>query len=827
MRTLCIIACVFCISGTWAQPYVNDSLTGFNTTQVVSDAHLQNYFGDELKVYLQNKQREFINNKYQLNKTAPHPSYYSKYSSGFINNLPCLDEGFENQPLGVMSFSTPGWNATQGSFVASGTCGSATTAYNPNSTAVVVHTTPVTDANFPSGVPNSPLGGAKVVSLNKIGGTRAKLTTTFPVTSTNWAYQYAFMAYLVGGGHLCCDEGFVMFRFYDCNNNLISATSRTYVTNSSCPFSPTTGWTAGAGTLYTPTWISVVENLSPYIGTCVSLEITASACNGGSHSCYCYFDSQCSDNAILANGTFFANNSYTSCSSTANLSAAGGFNSYSWDGPPGSGITANTSSVITAATTGVYTLSAVTGTSALTQTFNLVVNPSPATISIAGSSTLCSGSSVTLQAIGNNFSGYTWNGTAGGATLAISPMVTSTYSLSAISSSGCVSSAVKTVTVFTSPALSIIGGNSGICAGAPLSLFASAGAVTTYSWNNGLTTPSITVSPSTTTSYTVWVTDGAGCMNSATKMVTILPQPQVTLQASSPSVCAGQPLTLVAMGSGNTAYNWSTGATAASISFSPANSAMYSVTVTSSSGCTAQASTSVIVHPTPQIQILSSNPDLCKGESISLMIIGSNIGSILWSTAQTTQSISISPLFSSVYTATVTSGQGCSAADVKSVTVHDLPQISISSIKTDICKGEFLQLMANATEPLSYSWTTGATGSMVVVQPTVTTSYTVTGVNSNGCKNAAYATIGIQNCSGIVDNRESQQELVAYPNPSSDMFTIRSNKRLNGILINTIGEVIAEVRLNETNHYSQTFSGLAKGIYFVSSMNGTLKVIVK
>jgi hypothetical protein len=44
----------------------------------------------------------------------------------------------------------------------------------------------------------------------------------------------------------------------------------------------------------------------------------------------------------------------------------------------------------------------------------------------------------------------------------------------------------------------------------------------TYMWNTGATTQTITVSPTTTTSYTVTVTDAAGCTKTANKIITVM-----------------------------------------------------------------------------------------------------------------------------------------------------------------------------------------------------------------------------------------------------------------------------------------------------------------
>ncbi|MBK7222639.1 MAG: hypothetical protein IPH94_15375 [Saprospiraceae bacterium] len=70
-------------------------------------------------------------------------------------------------------------------------------------------------------------------------------------------------------------------------------------------------------------------------------------------------------------------------------------------------------------------------------------------------------------------------------------------------------------------------------------------------------TPGITVPPVATTSYSVVVTDGNGCTNSASATVVVNPLPVVTISATDTLVCAGDAVTLTASGGGS--YAWSNG----------------------------------------------------------------------------------------------------------------------------------------------------------------------------------------------------------------------------------------------------------------------------
>jgi len=91
-----------------------------------------------------------------------------------------------------------------------------------------------------------------------------------------------------------------------------------------------------------------------------------------------------------------------------------------------------------------------------------------------------------------------------------------------------------------------ISGTSPICAGSSTTLTANTAgdipAGATISWNTGDNTPSITVSPSSTSTYTVNITYG-GCTRSATYTVTVNPNPTIISVSPNPAIiCSGTAL---------------------------------------------------------------------------------------------------------------------------------------------------------------------------------------------------------------------------------------------------------------------------------------------
>lgn len=111
-----------------------------------------------------------------------------------------------------------------------------------------------------------------------------------------------------------------------------------------------------------------------------------------------------------------------------------------------------------------------------------------------------------------------------------------------------------------------------------------------YSWNNGATTNTISVSPNITTNYTVTGTMSNGCTNHAMITVSVVANPDtsafpyITLQALNPgTVCIGDQIHLCANGA--VGYTWSTGSNDGCILPAPTIHTTYSVAALASNGC--------------------------------------------------------------------------------------------------------------------------------------------------------------------------------------------------------------------------------------------------
>lgn len=125
-----------------------------------------------------------------------------------------------------------------------------------------------------------------------------------------------------------------------------------------------------------------------------------------------------------------------------------------------------------------------------------------------------------------------------------------------------------------------------ICLGNSVTLTASG--VSTYTWSTGTNTPSISVTPTVTTSYTISGTNALGCQYTKSITITVATNPTLTAIANPSLNCASQPSTLTVSGATN--YTWSTGATTATTVVSPSVTTIYTVTG-SNPGCSSSTQT--------------------------------------------------------------------------------------------------------------------------------------------------------------------------------------------------------------------------------------------
>ncbi|KAF0204319.1 MAG: hypothetical protein FD170_224, partial [Bacteroidetes bacterium] len=302
-----------------------------------------------------------------------------------------------------------------------------------------------------------------------------------------------------------------------------------------------------------------------------------------------------------------------------------------------------------------------------------------------------------------------------------------------------------------SPIVANAGADVSICSGTSTQLNGSGGVL--YSWSpaTGLNNTAIAnpmASPSTTTTYTLTVTNAAGqCSSTDQVTVTVNPSPVVTVNPVEIEICRGTETTITA--SGAFSYIWNPGgATTPSITVSPASNSSYNVIGTAANGCTGTATSTVIVKATPGNVNAGADASigLCETHQLEGSATGAGTLSYAWTPATGLSNANIAnPVFTPSasgnynFILTVTNQTtACSVSDEVSIEVAEA--LSASAVITNnscisTADGAINLTVGGGTEPYTFSWTgpAGFTSSNEDLTNIIGGSYNVTITDADGC----------------------------------------------------------------------------------------------
>ncbi len=237
---------------------------------------------------------------------------------------------------------------------------------------------------------------------------------------------------------------------------------------------------------------------------------------------------------------------------------------------------------------------------------------------------------------------------------------------------------------------------------------------------------------------------------------------QVNAISNDTEFCIGQNLELAENGLGNESWEWSGPNGFASSDQSPsytlsdaADFGDYIVTVTDANGCTEEQTITISQIPSPAANATVIDEEVCEGQDIML---GEDAGDgISWEWSGPNGSIPDvqNPIITSstsadlgTYTVTVTDAGGCIASSEIVVSAGPSPLANADAINTEICLGQDIELLENAGEALTWSWS-GPDGFTSIGQNPIITSissanygsYTVTITDGNNCTSESTVTI--------------------------------------------------------------------------------------
>lgn len=478
--------------------------------------------------------------------------------------------------------------------------------------------------------------------------------------------------------------------------------------------------------------------------------------------------------AVLSPTTSASNTGPYCAGATIQLNAPTGASSYSWTGPNSFTSLLNNPTIANSTTlaTGLYTVKVSIGSCTAMATTSVTVNALP-TPTAGNTGPYCLNQPVQVNV--NAFNTYTWSGPNSFSSNNQSPSVVITssmvnagpYVVAVTDGNGCVNTATTTVVINPLPVIAV--NNPTTCLGNNLVFSANGG--TAYAWagpsgfSSALQNPTITnVTLASSGNYTVTVTSGFGCVNTAISSATVIPLPNVSITGGS-TLCSqnfnGSPNTVVINGNGANSYNFvvppgyigSPNLTSPTFTLYPPVVSVLtvnqlSVTGTGAYGCTNTAVFNVTVVPNPTIVPAPASSSVCQGVSMNLGVSGASTYTWFPSASLNTNigpNVIASPLSTTIYSIIGTQNGCNSATQTSTLLVVPNPTVTIVPGTPSICIGDAITLTASGAT--TYTWVPNTainttSGPVVIANPVVNLTYSVFGTQ-NTCTHVAAVTVTV------------------------------------------------------------------------------------
>lgn len=410
-------------------------------------------------------------------------------------------------------------------------------------------------------------------------------------------------------------------------------------------------------------------------------------------------------------------NDTTICASdTITLDAGSGWVSYFWN----QGANTDTLDVSQA---GQYHVAIIDINGCLSRDTIQISNYPLPPLNLGADTSICQGTNITFDA-GPGMVSYQWN--TGNNSQFLLTSNAGTYDVEIVDGNSCRARDTVALTIDPLPVISL-GNDTTVCVGEPVTWDPGTGFVG-YSWNNGSTNQTVTVT--TPGNYAVTVTDINGCQGSDNAVLNNYIQPTINLGPDQ-DLCFGDSVTLDA-GGGFTSYGWVSGQTTQTVRVTGPGS--YSVIGTNVNGCVATDTVNINLNLLPVFD-LGNDTTICAGQNV-ILDPGPGYTGYLWQSGSTSRTFNVNS--TGQYYVTVTDGNTCEYTDTINIIVDPLPVPSLGPDLT-VCPGDSV-LLDPGPGFATCTWNTGET-THTVIKPAG--SYTVTVTNATGC--SAFDDITISN----------------------------------------------------------------------------------
>ena len=395
--------------------------------------------------------------------------------------------------------------------------------------------------------------------------------------------------------------------------------------------------------------------------------------------------------------------------------------------------------------------------------------PTPTITTVASSTNICSGASVTI--LGGGATTYTWMpGNINTASIAVTPSATTNYTLSG-STSGCTGVGNVTVTVNATPTISSVSNTGPVCQGSPvtLSVNTTVAGVSTFTWtgpnayNANTQNPVLpNTLPNQSGNYSVTVSNSFPgnlvCQATGATTLSVVPTASIAVTPNF-TLCQGTALNLTANAAGASSYSW-TGPGFNSAQQNPtinnvlpANAGVYNVTAsfinpTTTLICTSIAASNVQVVATSPTTVTATPNNLCQFTNANITATAPGAVGFSWvgpnnftSNLAAVSINNIQPASAGTYFSTATFAIGtvsCSTSGSALINVVPVNPVIVTPT-ISVCEPANAQLSASSSGAATYSWTgpnnfsaNYANPTLYFPTPTASGMYVVTTSYNNG-----------------------------------------------------------------------------------------------
>ncbi len=415
---------------------------------------------------------------------------------------------------------------------------------------------------------------------------------------------------------------------------------------------------------------------------------------------------------------------------------------------------------------GNYTIIVLDANNCIFPVFVNLTEPASAVTAVITSQTniACSGQSTgsaTVTANGGTAPyAYSWNTIPVQTTATISNLFAGNYSVTVTDSLGCTAIASVTILPPANPLVVSIANQVNVAClgqstGSAVALVSGGTLPYSYSWNTVPVQTTVTAGSLAAGTYTLTVTDGAGC--TATASVTISEPASaltanVTNQVNVP--CSGANTGSITIeGSGGTPpyqYNINDGALQVSGTFNNLFAGIYSVTVIDVNNCITTQIVNITEPATALTAVITNQINiLCAGQLTGSATVTVNGGTLpysyLWSTMPAQTNNTATNLAAGTYTVTVVDGNGCNTTASVTISEPDPLAVLFTNQVNVACFGQatgsVTAQVSGGIAPYTYLWLTVPAQTSATASSLAAGTYTVAIFDSNGCFSSAIVTI--------------------------------------------------------------------------------------